>query len=359
MACVYHGLHEGLQREVALKELISQTRDAEALSRFRREALALAGFRHQNIVTLYDLVEKGDSLFMVLEHVDGGTLRELLQTGPLPPQVAAVIGLQLADALNHAHFRRIVHRDLKPANVMLTRAGEVKLMDFGVAKDEELEALTQEGMAVGTPAYMAPEQVMGQAVDARTDLFALGVLLYECLAGRRPFTGRTTGETFANIRDGKYLPLQKAAPDAPRILCEVVKKALQPKPEKRYFDASEMARDLERYVSGALKMGPNQLLMACLHQRGKLTETEALAHLTRRELELASRLESATPDPDPESISIQSVDLIEDEMGSARRSGFGFWLAWLTALGATGAVAWATHDAWWPELLRWLAGVGG
>src|SRR5690606_37639444 len=123
MACVYHGLHEGLQREVALKELISQSRDAEALSRFRREALALAGFRHQNIVTLYDLVEKGDSLFMVLEHVDGGTLRELLQTGPLPPQVAAVIGLQLADALNHAHFRRIVHRDLKPANVMLTRAG--------------------------------------------------------------------------------------------------------------------------------------------------------------------------------------------------------------------------------------------
>src|SRR5262249_39643382 len=148
MARVYRGLHEALQREVALKELLPDVRDQEAISRFRREALALAGFRHQHIVTLYDLVEKNDSLFMVMEYVDGPTLAELLRGGPLPAEIAAVMGLQLSQALEHAHFRRIIHRDLKPANVMVTRTGEVKLMDFGVAKDEQLEALTREGMAV-------------------------------------------------------------------------------------------------------------------------------------------------------------------------------------------------------------------
>ena len=356
MACVYHGLHEGLQREVALKELISQTRDQEALSRFRREALALAGFRHQNIVTLYDLVEKGDSLFMVMEHVDGGTLSELLKTGPLPPQVAAVICLQLADALDHAHFRRIIHRDLKPANVMLTRTGEVKLMDFGVAKDEGLEALTQEGMAVGTPAYMAPEQVMGQPVDVRTDLFALGVLLYECLAGRRPFTGRTTGETFSNIRDGRYPPLQKVAPEVPRALAEVVKKALQSKPDARYFDAAALSRDLERYVSGALRMGPSQVVMACLHQRGRITETEVLAHLTRSELEAAADMEVSAPmvDLDPISVNLDGDDVPAGRSGG----GFFYWLAWLAVLGGAVALAWAAQDAWLPEVERWLRTLG-
>src|SRR5262249_33565834 len=156
---------------VAIKELLANPHaNDEMVSRFRREALALAAFRHQNIVTLYDLVEKGDSLLMVMEYVDGPTLGQLLQGGALPPEVAAVLGARLAAALEHAHSHRILHRDLKPANVMVTALGEIKLMDFGIAKDEGLTALTREGLAVGTPSYMSPEQVAGEELDPRSDV---------------------------------------------------------------------------------------------------------------------------------------------------------------------------------------------
>ncbi|RKH04669.1 serine/threonine protein kinase [Corallococcus carmarthensis] len=285
MALVYRGLHELLQREVAIKELLPEgQRDQEALSRFRREALALAAFRHQNIVTLYDLVEKNDSLFMVMEYVDGPTLHTLIKDGPLPPDVAAVITARIASALDHAHFRRIIHRDLKPANVMLTKSGEVKLMDFGIAKDVGLEALTQQGMAVGTPSYMSPEQVTGAPLDARTDIFSLGVLLYEALTGVRPFVGKTAGEVFARIRDGKFTPLQKVAPHVPPPLARIVKRALSVKPEARFPDAAAMRRELDLFLAHEVRVSHPALLVAYLRYREKLTETEALAHLTQQEL---------------------------------------------------------------------------
>nr|WP_167548702.1 serine/threonine-protein kinase [Corallococcus exiguus] len=285
MALVYRGLHELLQREVAIKELLPEgQRDQEALSRFRREALALAAFRHQNIVTLYDLVDKNDSLFMVMEYVDGPTLHGLIKDGPLPPDVAAVIGARIASALDHAHFRRIIHRDLKPANVMLTKSGEVKLMDFGIAKDVSLEALTQQGMAVGTPSYMSPEQVTGAPIDARTDIFSLGVLLYEALSGTRPFVGKTAGEVFARIRDGKFTPLQKVAPNVPPPLARIVKRALSVKPEARFPDAAAMRRELDLFLAHEVRVSHPALLVAFLRYREKLTETEALAHLTQQEL---------------------------------------------------------------------------
>nr|WP_263452515.1 serine/threonine-protein kinase [Hyalangium gracile] len=285
MAQVYKGLHEQIQREVALKELLPDAqKDKESLSRFHREALALAAFRHQNIVTLYDLVEKNDSLFMVLEFVDGPTLHDLIKDGPLPPDVAAVIGARIASALDHAHFRHIIHRDLKPGNVMLTKSGEVKLMDFGIAKDVDLVALTQQGMAVGTPAYMSPEQVTGAPLDPRTDLFSLGVLLYEALTGARPFQGKTAGEVFARIRDGKYTPLHKAAPHVPSHLANVVRQALEVKPEKRFPNAAAMRRELDVFLAREVQVSHPALLVSFLRQRQKLTETEALAHLTQAEL---------------------------------------------------------------------------
>nr|WP_224370629.1 serine/threonine-protein kinase [Hyalangium versicolor] len=285
MAQVYKGIHEQIQREVALKELLPEAqRDKESMSRFHREALALAAFRHQNIVTLYDLVEKADSLFMVLEYVDGPTLHDLIKDGPLPPDVAAVIGARIASALDHAHFRHIIHRDLKPGNVMLTKSGEVKLMDFGIAKDVDLVALTQQGMAVGTPAYMSPEQVTGAPLDPRTDIFSLGVLLYEALSGARPFQGKTAGEVFARIRDGKYTPLHKVAPHVPAQLANVVKQALEVKPEKRFANAAAMRRELDVFLAREVQVSHPALLVTFLRQRQKLTETEALAHLTQAEI---------------------------------------------------------------------------
>ena len=203
MALVYRGVHETLQREVAIKELTAEAaRDAEKMSRFKREAMALAAFHHQHIVTLYDLIEKNDAWYMVMEFVDGPTLGELIKEAPLPPQVVMVVALQLAQALEHAHFQKVVHRDLKPGNVMLSKTGETKLMDFGIVQNEELDRLTKAGLAVGTPAYMSPEQVTGAPVDVRSDLYSLGVVLFEALAGKRPFTGNNPGEVFAKVTTG-------------------------------------------------------------------------------------------------------------------------------------------------------------
>ncbi len=167
---------------------------------------------------------------------------------------------------------------------MLTKAGDVKLMDFGVAKDTGLETLTAQGMAVGTPSYMSPEQVTGAPVDGRSDLFALGVLLYEALSGKRPFTGRDSGEVFAHIRDGQYVPLHKAAPHLPRALTDIVQRALAVRPEQRYPHAAALRRELEVFLAPRLGMSCEAFLVGFLRHRDKLTESEALAHLTQEEL---------------------------------------------------------------------------
>lgn len=289
MSCIYRGVHETLTREVAIKELLSRyIGNKEARLRFEREAIVLSGFRHQNIVTLYDLIEKNDALYMIMELVDGFTLADLLESGPLPPVVAAVIGARIASALDHAHFHRIIHRDVKPSNVMITRAGEVKLMDFGIAKDPQRETLTQEGMTIGTPSYMSPEQVTGEKIDPRTDIFSLGVLLYECLSGQRPFVGSTPGEVFARIRDGKCLPLQQASPDASKELARIVTRAMKVDIKRRYFDAALMRRDLEVFIAKRVRVSQAALLISFLAYVNKLSETEVLARITNRELKLAT-----------------------------------------------------------------------
>jgi len=296
MGVVYKGVHEGLQREVAIKELPADLgKNKESLSRFRREAMALAHFRHQNIVTLYDLIEKNDALYMIMELVDGPTLTDLIKEGPLPPEIVAVIGVQLAAALEHAHFARIIHRDLKPSNVMLSKLGEVKLMDFGIAKDQELDALTKTGMAVGTPAYMSPEQITGGEVDPRTDLYSLGLLMYEALSGQRAFSGLSAGEIFAKVAQGKAPPLKKVAPNVPAELRAVVNRAIQPKAARRYFDAAEMRRSLEKFVARRLKISEAALLVGFLHQRHRVSDSEVLARLSQTEMTVAQKLEAAPP----------------------------------------------------------------
>ena len=328
MGVVYRGVHEGLQREVAIKELTADgAKNKEALSRFRREAIALAGFRHQNIVTLYDLVEKNDALYMVMELVDGPTLTELIREGPLPSEVVAVLGVQLAGALEHAHFARIIHRDLKPANVMVSKLGEVKLMDFGIAKDQELDPLTKTGMAVGTPAYMSPEQITGGEVDARTDLYSLGLLMHEALTGQRAFTGQTPGEIFAKVAQGKPPSLRKQAPHVPAELRAVVNRAIEREPRRRYFDAAEMRRALERFVAKRVKISEPALLVGFLHQRHKVTETEALARLSQTEMTLAQKLEAASP----------------RELSKARRRWPLRLVVTMLALGASAYLSWP----WW------------
>jgi serine/threonine-protein kinase len=284
MAEVFRGLHEALQREVAVKVLSAvSAASPEVLSRFRREALALAAFRHQHIVTLYDLIEKNDGWYLVMELVDGPTLLELLKEQPLPPEVVAVLGLQLCRALEHAHFQRVVHRDLKPSNVMISKRGETKLMDFGIAQNEDLERLTQVGQVVGTPAYMSPEQISGAQVDARSDLFSLGVVLYEALSGSKPFTGATAGEVFSRVVSGTHRPLRKAAPGSPRALNGIIARLMAGEPTRRYQDAAQARRAFEALVDTQPR-SPEAVLVTFLRARQRLTESEALLRLSRTEL---------------------------------------------------------------------------
>jgi serine/threonine-protein kinase len=336
MAVVYRALHESLQREVAIKELSPDgAKNAEAMSRFKREAMALAGFRHQHIVTLYDLIEKNDGWYMVMELVDGPTLAELIKEAPLPPEAVAVLGLQLASALEHAHFHRVVHRDIKPGNVMLSTWGDAKLMDFGIVQTAELERLTQTGMAVGTPAYMSPEQVTGATVDPRSDLYSLGVVLYEALSGKRPYTGTNPGEVFAKVTTGRREALKKAAPKAPRALRDVIEKAMAVKADERYPDATALRRAFEALLAG-LDSSPSAVLVNFLRKRNRITESEALARLSQTQLTQLSQLSPA-------------------ELAAVRRPRYG--LSLLVGVLVGGAVS--AREFWWPLLTHWLAGLGG
>jgi serine/threonine protein kinase len=270
MGRVYRSLHEDLQREVALKELLPEPKgELDLKSRFRREALALAAFHHQNIVTLYDLVDNDGSLFMAMELVEGPSLTELLEAGPLPAHVVAAIGSSIASALAHAHHHNVIHRDLKPSNVMISTAGEVKLMDFGIAKNFKLAALTRKGEAVGTPAYMSPEQASGDPIDARTDIFSLGILLYEALTGKKPFQGATLRELFEEIGRGNYTPLSEAAPDVPKELSNIIKRALHVDPNKRFSNATALRHELDYFLTFNVQAPRTELLASFIRDSNK------------------------------------------------------------------------------------------
>lgn len=265
MGQVYRGLDEQLQRVVALKELLPEFQgELDLKSRFRREALALAAFHHQNIVTLHDLVDEDSSLFMIMEFVEGRCLIDLLESGSFPVNVVTAVGSGIASALAHAHQHGVIHRDLKPSNVMIANTGEVKLMDFGISKDFRLATLTKKGETVGTPAYMSPEQTSGGRVDARTDIFSLGILLYESLTGQRPFYGTDPNELFESIRSGKYIPLSQAASHVPKELSNIIKRSLQVAPSKRFPNAATMQHELALFLANRVQASHVALLASFL-----------------------------------------------------------------------------------------------
>jgi serine/threonine-protein kinase len=193
MGIVYRGVDLTLDRPVALKQLApALVRDAAVARRFSQEARALARLSHTNIVQVYDLVTAGDQLWIAMELVDGeGLEKYLARQGPIPPRQAIQLGRQMARGLACAHDAGIVHRDFKPANVLLSSTGQVKIMDFGVAKLADSSMATQIGTVLGTPAYMSPEQAAGRECDTRTDIYALGVTLYKMVSGDVPFKGET------------------------------------------------------------------------------------------------------------------------------------------------------------------------
>lgn len=249
MGVVYLADDTRLQRRVALKALspsLSQTPDLR--DRLRNEARVAAGLSHPGIATVYALEEIDGELYLACEFIPGAPLRALLKSGPLPVDEVVNIGLQLARALAEAHTYGVVHRDLKPENVIRTPSGVVKILDFGLARSEHATQtrLTQTGVIVGTPAYLAPEQVLGERVDFRTDLFAFGVLLYELASGIHPFVGNSLTATIARIVETDPRPLSDVQPGSVSGLDHLVEVCLHKEPDKRYGSTRELIAELER-----------------------------------------------------------------------------------------------------------------
>jgi len=258
MGVVYQGRDEQLERDVAIKVLpASHEGDSVARARLLHEARAAASLNHPNICTVYEIGEANGQIFIAMELVAGQSLRrQLEEKGPLPSAQIVDYGLQLTDALAHAHDRGIVHRDLKSANVIVTPGGRCKVLDFGLAKRVENEAepdrttqnvITKTGIIAGTPAYMSPEQLRGKTADARTDIWALGVMMYEAAAGVMPFKGNTSFELVSAILNEKLQPLPAKVPVALR---SVVERCLEKDPEKRFRLATDVHAELEAIRGG-------------------------------------------------------------------------------------------------------------
>jgi hypothetical protein len=237
----------GFEQRVCLKRILpAYGEDEELVRRFRHEAQLAARLRHTNIVGILDVGAIDGVHYMALELVDGVDLRSFLRSSKgekLSAEVVALIAMDLAYALDHAHGA-LVHRDLSPSNVLVSRTGEAKLADFGVAKALEATAATASRHARGKIPYMAPEQMRGEAVDGRADLFSLGVVMFEALAGQRPFDGAHEVETMQRILDGKRPALAEVAPDTPAALVAIVERLLETDREARYANASELLEAL-------------------------------------------------------------------------------------------------------------------
>jgi serine/threonine protein kinase len=280
MGVVYLARHPDLERQVVIKSLRRElSGDDDSEERFRREARTSAAVHHQNVVVLYDCFTWRGERFIAQEYVDGGDLATVLTTAKrLEPRIAALVALELARGLEEIHARGIVHRDLKPSNVLLGRGGEVKIADFGIALEGNSKALTQVGHAVGTPTYMSPEQLMGERVDPRSDLFTFGVLLYEMLAGEVPFRAPEEGEEGASLlrrmEAGRYLGIRRLSPRTPRALARLVHRCLRPKPRKRPASAAELRRLLERLLENPAPAECRGAVAAWLWERGVFADAE-------------------------------------------------------------------------------------
>ena len=247
MGVVYKAEDPNLDRIVALKTIIVDE-DAEGREeyhkRFILEAKAAGKLTHANIVTTFDCGEHDGLAYLAMELLEGTDLRKRVQQAPIPPIEAVEIAGQVAEGLAFAHHRGIVHRDIKPANIMLLERGPAKIMDFGLARMRLADHKTSTGIVLGTPRYMSPEQISGQPVDHRSDIFSLGIVLWEMLTGRRLFSGTEMAQVSHSITYDEHEPPTRVNPDLPAMLDFVVARALKKDAAVRYQDADEMAADL-------------------------------------------------------------------------------------------------------------------
>jgi len=277
MAVVYEAIQEPLNRRVAIKALKpSIAIDSQFAERFEREAHFMASLQHENILHVIDFLKDGRSMFIIMEYVDGIDLYDILERSPrLPPDIAAIITLQLARGLDYAHFRGIIHRDIKPANIMVSMQGDVKLMDFGIARHERFGDLTETGTGLGTPSYMSPEQILGDKLDFRSDLFSVGIVLYQMLTGRKPFVEDDTRTVMQKIRLDRFEPPKKLGVDVPRKLERIMGRCLQKMPANRYPTTQALIDDLTEFLAPRVPMSHNARLVMFLKEIGVMSGDQA------------------------------------------------------------------------------------
>jgi len=293
MGVVLLARQPALDRSVVLKSLRRECADdPRLLARFEREAQAAGSVQHQNVVAVHDCFDWRGRSYICQEYVDGTDLAAALGRGRIEPRIAGLIALELARGLEAIHARGIVHRDLKPANVLLSREGEVKIADFGIALDGAARALTQTGHSVGTPHYMSPEQLYGERVDARSDLFSLGVVLYEMCTGMPPFEAddEAEGGLIRRIEAEQLLPPRSLEPRIPRALSRIAVRCLRAKPKQRWESSAQIRKVLERHLGALTSLEVQReiadWLCGCdlveVRERETVAATPAAPHGSRR-----------------------------------------------------------------------------
>ncbi|MBP9086929.1 MAG: serine/threonine protein kinase [Kofleriaceae bacterium] len=268
MSVVYRALDQSLGRDVAIKVLHSHLAESqEARDRFAREARAVAKLRHPNILEIYDYSgahdARADASYIVTEFIDGQTLKQFVTAQPLGfPEIAALIVMDIAAALAHAHEALILHRDIKPENVMIRRDGAIKLMDFGISHMVDLERLTVTGQLLGSPAYMAPEHVDGKPIDYRTDIFALGTVLYQLTTGQLPFSGKNAHEVLKRIVEGRFTDPRHVNPAIGNQLGRIILRAMAVNPNDRFQTVADFRTALAAYITDSGIENPTTELAA-------------------------------------------------------------------------------------------------